>query len=136
MTKKLIDRRMVGELLGVSDKTVVKMIEEDGLPMAMIGREWKGSEDDIFGWVRSRYPSRYRDMINRAPRSSISVRTRGQMSGEEFGIVENQDGKRRIVEGEDYIKFRFDRVVGKERLVSIQHRGTCSFEITKTGPML
>lgn len=136
MKKILMDRKQVGELLGVSTKTVAKMITEESLPMAMIGREWKGEEDAIIGWIRSKYPERYRDMMSRAPTTSTSVRTRGQMSSEEFGIVENKQGKRRIVEGEEYVKFHLKGKIGGERLVSIQHRGTCSFEVTKIGPVI
>lgn len=112
------------------------MIVDEGLPMAIIGKEYKGIEDDIIQWLRSRYPDAYKNAVRKSGTEAVSTRTRGQASQEEYGIVENENGKRRVVEGEEYVKFRFDRNIDGERLVSIQHRGTCSFEQIFNRPIL
>lgn len=132
---KMIDRKQISDLLGVSVKTITLMIRERGLPMAQFGREYKGDEEEIMRWIRSHYSDSYQSLLDRAGEVVKTTRNRGQLSMEEYGIVEDAKGQRRVVEGKEYIKFRKDFEIGKEHLVSIQHRGTCSFEQSVKEPI-
>lgn len=133
---KMITRKQIADLLGLSSKTITVMIKDRGLPMALFGREYKGDEEAVMHWIRSKYSDQYKDALQRNGEISRTIRTRGQLSMEEYGIVEDKQGRKRVVEGKEYIKFKTSVDVGHESLVSVQHRGNCSFEQTVKEPAL
>lgn len=131
----LLNRQQIADLLGQCPKTILKMIREDGLPMARIGREWKGVREDVYSWIRNQYPQKYKDAMVRSGETTTTTRTRGQLNMEAYGVVEGKGGKRRVVEGAEYIKFTRGDIDG-ESLVATHHRGNCSFEQTIREPSI
>jgi hypothetical protein len=131
----LLTRQQVADLLGQCPKTIIKMINFDGLPMSKVGVKWMGEKNDIIRWIRTRYPNQYKDAINRLGENATTTRTRGQLNMEAYGIVENKEGKKRIVEGREYVLFTRNDTED-EIFLGTYHRGTCSFEQTIKEPAI
>ena len=52
MPKKIIDLEQVAKLLGVSERTVVRLVENKELIGFKVGRSWKFEEDDIDAYIQ------------------------------------------------------------------------------------
>jgi hypothetical protein len=133
--EELISREKVANLLGVCDKKVTELVKNDGLPLALIGRSYRGSMNDLVDWIKSKYPWKYKEMLTNAKMQEKVVRTRGQFDSEEYGIAEKPNGQLVIVEGSKYVELCRDEYVDGMRLVQKRTRGTCSFEQTIREPV-
>lgn len=65
------------EFLGVSEKTLIKLLREEHIPARKIGREWRFSKDALIGWLSSGDSI---DYINQNERYMVSVDTPGDSS--------------------------------------------------------
>lgn len=52
MQKKIIDLEQVAKLLGVSERTIVRLVENKELIGFKVGRSWKFEETDIDAYIQ------------------------------------------------------------------------------------
>jgi len=50
----LMDIQAVGKYLGVSERTVYRLLDKGGLPGAKVGRQWRFDRQAVMEWVNWR----------------------------------------------------------------------------------
>jgi excisionase family DNA binding protein len=53
MTDDILSLEQAVEFLGVSEKTLIKLLREEHIPARKIGREWRFSREALIGWLSS-----------------------------------------------------------------------------------
>lgn len=53
LEKEILNMQEVCELLNVSEKTMIKVLQEEDIPARKIGREWRFSKTAIIEWIGS-----------------------------------------------------------------------------------
>lgn len=53
MDKDILNVEQATELLGVSEKTLIKLLREEHIPARKIGREWRFSREALIRWLAS-----------------------------------------------------------------------------------
>jgi excisionase family DNA binding protein len=53
MNTEILNLEQAIEFLGVSEKTLIKLLREEHIPARKIGREWRFSKDALIGWLSS-----------------------------------------------------------------------------------
>lgn len=51
MNSDILNLEQAMELLGVSEKTLIKMLREEHVPARKIGREWRFSREALIKWI-------------------------------------------------------------------------------------
>lgn len=75
MDDSILNIEQAVEFLGVSEKTLIKLLREEHVPARKIGREWRFSKEALIGWLASGDSCEY---INRNELYQISADTAGQ----------------------------------------------------------
>lgn len=53
MSNEILNLEQAIELLGVSEKTLIKLLREEHIPARKIGREWRFSKEALISWLAS-----------------------------------------------------------------------------------
>jgi len=53
MNDDILNVEQATEFLGVSEKTLIKLLREEHIPARKIGREWRFSKEALTGWLAS-----------------------------------------------------------------------------------
>ncbi|MDT8719367.1 helix-turn-helix domain-containing protein [Clostridium sp. 19966] len=53
MNDEILNLEQAVELLGVSEKTLIKLLREEHIPARKIGREWRFSREALIKWIAS-----------------------------------------------------------------------------------
>lgn len=69
MTDDILNLGQAVEFLGVSEKTLIKLLRDEHIPARKIGREWRFSREALLGWLAS---GDSHDYINQNDRYMIS----------------------------------------------------------------
>lgn len=83
MDEHILNLEQAVEFIGVSEKTLIKLLREEHIPARKIGREWRFSRDALIGWLAS---GDSMDYVNREERYIVSEDTSG-VSHELFGKI-------------------------------------------------
>lgn len=51
MNDEILNLEQATEVLGVSEKTLIKLLREEHIPARKIGREWRFSRDALISWL-------------------------------------------------------------------------------------
>jgi len=100
MTADILNLEQAIEFLGVSEKTLIKLLREEHLPARKIGREWRFSREALLHWLASGDSI---DYINRNERYMISEDVPGTSSalfnkiGEAITAVKENDNNIKIL---------------------------------------
>ncbi|WML32711.1 helix-turn-helix domain-containing protein [Clostridium sp. OS1-26] len=70
MDSSILNVEQAVEFLGVSEKTLIKLLREEHIPARKIGREWRFSKEALIRWLSSGDSCNY---INKAEIYQISV---------------------------------------------------------------
>lgn len=70
MDESILNVEQAVEFLGVSEKTLIKLLREEHIPARKIGREWRFSKEALIRWLASGDSCNY---INKAEIYQISV---------------------------------------------------------------
>jgi len=74
MNDNILNLEQATEFLGVSEKTLIKLLREEHIPARKIGREWRFSKEALTGWLASGDSI---DYINQNELYRVSVDTPG-----------------------------------------------------------
>lgn len=77
MTDDILTLEQAIELLGVSEKTLIKLLREEHIPARKIGREWRFSREALVHWLASGDSV---DYINQSERYMVSEDVSGTSS--------------------------------------------------------
>jgi|LAHS01.1.fsa_nt_gb excisionase family DNA binding protein len=100
MTDDILNVEQAVEFLGVSEKTLIKLLREEHIPARKIGREWRFSREAIMRWISS---GDSLDYINKNERYMISEDISGTSSvlfdkiGEALSEIKEHDSNIKIV---------------------------------------
>ena len=83
MDEHILNLEQAVEFIGVSEKTLIKLLREEHIPARKIGREWRFSRDALIGWLAS---GDSMDYVNSEERYIVSEDTSG-VSHELFGKI-------------------------------------------------
>ncbi|MCI1945715.1 helix-turn-helix domain-containing protein [Clostridium luticellarii] len=75
MDNSILNVEQAVEFLGVSEKTLIKLLREEHIPARKIGREWRFSKEALIRWLSS---GDSRNYINKAEIYQISVDESGK----------------------------------------------------------
>lgn len=75
MDNSILNVEQAVEFLGVSEKTLIKLLREEHIPARKIGREWRFSKEALIKWLSS---GDSRNYINKAEIYQISVDESGK----------------------------------------------------------
>lgn len=75
MNNDILNIEQAIEFLGVSEKTLIKLLREEHVPARKIGREWRFSREALIGWLSSGDSI---DYINQNERYMVSVDVPGE----------------------------------------------------------
>ena len=75
MDNNILNVEQAVEFLGVSEKTLIKLLREEHIPARKIGREWRFSKEALIKWLSSGDSHNY---INKAEIYQISVDESGK----------------------------------------------------------
>lgn len=78
MDAAILNLEQAAELLGVSEKTLIKLLREEHIPARKIGREWRFSRDALTRWLAG---GDSLDYINQNERYMVSQDTPGDTAG-------------------------------------------------------
>ncbi len=53
MSNDILNLEQAVEFLGVSEKTLIKLLREEHIPARKIGREWRFSKEALINWISS-----------------------------------------------------------------------------------
>lgn len=90
------------EFLGVSEKTLIKLLREEHIPARKIGREWRFSKQALIEWLSSGDSFNY---VNKNEFYQISEDRKGNVLGlfndidEALDILKNQNNLKLIFKG-------------------------------------
>ncbi len=70
MDESILNVEQATEFLGISEKTLIKLLREEHLPARKIGREWRFSKEALIGWLAGGDSLNY---INRSDFYRVSV---------------------------------------------------------------
>lgn len=94
MEDDILKLEQVTELLGVSEKTLIKLLREEHIPARKIGREWRFSKDALMQWLAAGDSI---DYINQNDKYMISEDLSGKSSdlfekiNESLSLVKSKD---------------------------------------------
>lgn len=74
MDECILNLQQAVEFIGVSEKTLIKLLREEHIPARKIGREWRFSRDALIGWLAC---GDSMDYVNNEERYIISEDTSG-----------------------------------------------------------
>jgi excisionase family DNA binding protein len=100
MTDDILNLEQAIEFLGVSEKTLIKLLREEHIPARKIGREWRFSRQALISWLSSGDSI---DYINQNERYMISEDVPGASSalfdkiGEALSEVKEQGNNIKII---------------------------------------
>ncbi|MEA4847302.1 MAG: helix-turn-helix domain-containing protein [Clostridiaceae bacterium] len=100
MTDDILNLEQAIEFLGVSEKTLIKLLREEHIPARKIGREWRFSREALISWLSSGDSI---DYINQNERYMISEDVPGASSalfdkiGEALSEVKEQGNNIKII---------------------------------------
>lgn len=94
MTDDILNLEQAIEFLGVSEKTLIKLLREEPLPARKIGREWRFSREALLNWLASGHSI---DYINQNERYMISQ----DVSGPSSALFDKIGGAIAAVKGND-----------------------------------
>ena len=75
MNNDILNLEQAIELLGVSEKTLIKMLREEHVPARKIGREWRFSREALIKWIAAGDSTNY---INQNELYMVSKDTTGE----------------------------------------------------------
>lgn len=75
MNNDILNLEQAMELLGVSEKTLIKMLREEHVPARKIGREWRFSREALIKWIAAGDSTNY---INQNELYMVSKDTAGE----------------------------------------------------------
>lgn len=75
MNNDILNLEQAIEFLGVSEKTLIKLLREEHIPARKIGREWRFSRDALIKWIASGDSTNY---INQNDVYMVSKDTTGE----------------------------------------------------------
>lgn len=75
MSDDILNLEQAMELLGVSEKTLIKMLREEHVPARKIGREWRFSREALIKWIATGDSTNY---INQNELYMVSKDTAGE----------------------------------------------------------
>ncbi|MBP2032827.1 excisionase family DNA binding protein [Clostridium algifaecis] len=75
MDNSILNVEQAVDFLGVSEKTLIKLLREEHIPARKIGREWRFSKEALIKWLSS---GDSRNYINKAEIYQISVDESGK----------------------------------------------------------
>ena len=70
MDESILNVEQAMDFLGISEKTLIKLLREEHLPARKIGREWRFSREALAGWLAAGDSLNY---INRSDFYRVSV---------------------------------------------------------------
>jgi excisionase family DNA binding protein len=100
MTDDILNIEQAIEFLGVSEKTLIKLLREEHIPARKIGREWRFSREALIGWLSSGDSI---DYINQNDRYMVSEDVPGTSSvlfdkiGEAITTVRDNDNNIKVL---------------------------------------
>ena len=100
MTDDILNLEQAVELLGVSEKTLIKLLREEHIPARKIGREWRFNRQSLLNWLASGDSI---DYINQNERYMISEDVPGETSalfdkiGEALTALKENDNNIRVL---------------------------------------
>jgi len=103
MADDILSLEQAIEFLGVSEKTLIKLLREEHIPARKIGREWRFSREALIGWLSSGDSI---DYINQNERYMISEDVSGASSAlfdkiaEALSEVKENDNNIKIIMNE------------------------------------
>lgn len=77
MNDDILNLEQAMEFLGVSEKTLIKMLREEHVPARKIGREWRFSREALIKWIAAGDSTNY---INQNEIYMVSKDTAGESS--------------------------------------------------------
>lgn len=77
MNDDILNLEQAMEFLGVSEKTLIKMLREEHVPARKIGREWRFSRDALIKWIATGDSTNY---INQNELYMVSKDSEGESS--------------------------------------------------------
>lgn len=77
MMGDILNLEQAVEFLGVSEKTLIKLLREESVPARKLGREWRFSRDALIRWLAAGNST---DYINQNERYMVSEDTPGEVS--------------------------------------------------------
>jgi len=77
MNDDILNLEQAMEFLGVSEKTLIKMLREEHVPARKIGREWRFSRDALIKWIATGDSTNY---INQNELYMVSKDMKGESS--------------------------------------------------------
>lgn len=99
MNNDILNIEQATEFLGVSEKTLIKLLREEHIPARKIGREWRFSRESLLRWIASGDSI---DYINQNERYMISEDVPGT-SSTLFGKI--NEALTTLMENNNNIKF-------------------------------
>ncbi|MBP7343344.1 MAG: helix-turn-helix domain-containing protein [Clostridia bacterium] len=100
MNDDILNVEQATEFLGVSEKTLIKLLREEHIPARKIGREWRFSKEALTGWLASGDSINY---INQNERYMVSEDIPGASSalfnkiGKALSEVKEHDNNIKII---------------------------------------
>jgi excisionase family DNA binding protein len=100
MTDDILNIEQAVEFLGVSEKTLIKLLREEHVPARKIGREWRFSREALISWLSSGDSI---DYINQNDRYMVSVDVPGasfalfDKIGETLSEIKKHDNNIKII---------------------------------------
>lgn len=96
MDHAILNIAQATELLGVSEKTMIKLLREEHIPARKIGREWRFSREALIRWLAEGDSIRY---VGLTEPMMVSDDTCGERD-ELLAVVERDIGRLRAAGGE------------------------------------
>lgn len=95
MDKDILNLEQAVDFLGVSEKTLIKLLREEHIPARKIGREWRFSRQALINWIASGDSV---DYINQSERYMVSE----DISGETTVLFDKIDENLKTVKDHGY----------------------------------
>lgn len=98
MTDDILNLDQAVEFLGVSEKTLIKLLRDEHIPARKIGREWRFSRDALLRWIASGDSN---DYINQNDRYMVSE----DVPGKSFALIEQiKEALTSVKDNDNHIK--------------------------------
>ena len=92
MDTNILNLSQASEFLGISEKTLIKLLREEHIPARKIGREWRFSREALVRWLAAGDSTNY---INQNERYMVSEDTPGRSPDLFDGIESRLDSLRK-----------------------------------------
>lgn len=101
MDNSILNVEQAVEFLGVSEKTLIKLLREEHIPARKIGREWRFSKEALINWISTGDSCNY---INKNEIYQVSEDTKGKSEDMLNGICETISSLKEINNIREFLK--------------------------------